>query len=199
MADRTLGAMTPGATALLISVWLLPLSAIIIWPWWTESPTVADDLTRYTVRIALAWYFLATYRMLRRSDDGQSRAYWSFAWASYLVHLIIAFHFYHHWSHADAVAHTEEVSGFGPGIWFSHLFTALWTADVIYWWRRPAAYVSRARWITWTLHGYMAFIIFNATVIFETGVIRLAGAAMFLVLAAALWARTDKSMVVTSP
>ena len=41
----------------------------------------------------------------------------------------MAFHHYHHWSHADAVQHTAIVSGWGNGLYVSHLFTIAWTAD----------------------------------------------------------------------
>jgi hypothetical protein len=135
--------------------------------------------TRITVRVALANYALAVVLILAGRVGDLTRALWTVAWASYLAHLFSAFHFYHHWSHACAVAHTEEVSGFGPGIYFSHLFTLLWTVDVAYWWWKPERYLTRACWIGWSLHGYMALIIFNATVIYETGFIRWVGAAMF--------------------
>ena len=179
-------------------IWLLVLGAAVAWPYCTHSTTIADDLTRFTVRVALGYYAVAAARMLVGKCDGSTRLLWTFAWASYLVHLAMAFHHYHRWSHADAIAHTEEVSGFGPGIYFSHLFSLLWTIDVVYWWWQPARYERRARWMNWSLHGYMAFIIFNATVIYETGLIRWVGLGMFAVLTAVyLGARTAKR--VTSP
>jgi hypothetical protein len=99
-------------------------------------------------------------------------------------------HFYHHWSHADAYRHTEEVSGVGWGIFVSHLFTLLWTADVAWWWLSPASHAIRPAWITRGLHGFMAFIIFNGTVVYEEGPIRYFGLAMFAVLGTALvWRR----------
>jgi hypothetical protein len=182
----------------LVAAWLILLAGIIAWPYLTNSTTLGDDLTRFTVRVALAYYTLAAARMLLGKWDQLTRLLWTLAWASYLIHLAMAFHHYHHWSHADATAHTEEVSGFGPGIYFSHLFTLLWTMDVAYWWSRPTRYAARAGWIGWALHGFMAFIIFNATIVYETGTIRYAGLAMFLGLGAiGLVARTSKS--VTSP
>ena len=45
-----------------------------------------------------------------------ARGCWTLAWATYLVHVAMAFHHYHHWSHVEAVAHTREVSGFAPGV-----------------------------------------------------------------------------------
>jgi hypothetical protein len=81
------------------------------------------------------------------------------------------------------------VSGFGPGIYVSHLFTLLWTLDVACWWLRPHAYATRPAWIGRALHAFMAFIVFNGTVVYENGPIRWAGVAMFVALGG-LWLRT---------
>ena len=48
----------------------------------------------------------------------------------------------------------------------------LWTADVLFWWLRPARYATRSPWVDWTVHGFMAFIVFNATVVFGSGWVR---------------------------
>src|SRR5262249_3179915 len=111
------------------------------------------------------------------------RLCWSLAWLTYVIHLGMAFHHYHGWSHADAVAHVERRSGFGLGIWFSHLFTLAWTADVAWWWLRPARYAARPQWAGWLLYGYMAFITFTGPVVYEAGLIRWAGLAFFAALA----------------
>jgi hypothetical protein len=108
---------------------------------------------------------------------------WTLAWSAYLVHLAMAFHHYHHWSHADAVEHTRAVSGVGEGIYVSHLFTLLWTLDVACWWLLPGRYATRPAWIDVTLHSFMVFVIFNGTVVYEAGTIRWAGLGMFAVLA----------------
>jgi hypothetical protein len=176
-------------------VWLLLLAAVLSIPYLTRSPSLGDDLTRHTVRLALAYYALGATLMLLLLPADWLTSYglgrlarwcWTFAWATYLVHLAMAFHYYHDWSHADAVAHTHEVSGFGPGIWFSHLFTLVWTVDVALWWRWPVGYALRSPWWDRLLHGYMAFIIFNATVVYETGPIRWGGIFLFVELAAVL-------------
>jgi hypothetical protein len=101
----------------------------------------------------------------------------------------MAFHFYHHWSHADAFEHTRQVSGTGEGIFASYLFTWIWIADVIWWWFWPERFAARSLWIGRTLHAFMLFIVFNGMVVFESGVIRWAGIVMFVGLAAA-WLRS---------
>jgi hypothetical protein len=181
---------------LLVLVWIVLLVGIWITPFASESPTLGDDLTRHTVRLSLLYYGIAaTLMLLCHSTEwyhcsGQvrsARCAWTLACLAYLVHLAMAFHFYHGWSHADAVRHTQEVSGFGPGIYLSHVFTICWSADVLTWWWRPAYYSRRGGWIRWCLHTFMLFIIFNATIVYESGFIRYAGCVLFLELLAVAW------------
>jgi hypothetical protein len=150
-----------------------------------------DFLIRATVRLALAFYVVAVALMLQRrtgewtAEAGKSdlaRWCWSLACAVYLVHVGVAFHYAHGWSHEQAVRHVRDVSGVGEGIYASYLFTLLWTADVVFWWLSPGCYAARGPWIDRLLHGFLAFMIFNATVVFETGFIRWAGAAGFTAL-----------------
>jgi hypothetical protein len=179
--------------ALAVFLWASLLALILAWPRLTESPTAGDDLTRHTVRLALLYYAAALTLMLRlqrrewlaRSRRGQlARWCWTLSWAAFVIHLAMAFHHYHHWSHADAVRHTQEVSGFGEGIYISHLFALAWTADVAAWWLRPLWYARRSPWVGRALHGFMLFMVFNATIVYETGFIRWAGVALFAWLAA---------------
>src|SRR5262249_27983412 len=95
------------------------------------------------------------------------------------IHVETAFARVHDWSNAAAFRHVEEVSGYGAGLYVSYVFTALWTADVVWWWIDPHGYESRSRWIDRGIHGFMAFMVFSATVVYETGFIRWAGVALF--------------------
>src|SRR5690349_10305078 len=111
-------------------VWLVLLAAILL----AQEPSAqpGELRTKNTVRLALAFYGVAAWLMLGltregRAAGGLARWCWTLGWLAFLIHLGCAFHYYHHWSHADAVARTERVSGFGPGIYLSHLFTVLWT------------------------------------------------------------------------
>ncbi len=176
----------------MLASWLVLLAFVVSLPYLVDSPTLGDDLVRGTIRLALAYYAVAaTLLLLLRptewsADAGRGRLArwcWTLGWATYLVHLGMAFHHYHAWSHTAAVEHTRQVSGVGEGIYASHLFTLLWTADVVYWWLCPGRYAQRSPWIGRTLHGYMAFLIFNATVVYETGLIRWFGLALFTELA----------------
>ncbi len=93
---------------------------------------------------------------------------WTWGLVCFLVHLAMAFHYFHHWSHAHAFERTREVSGVGEGIYVSYLFTWLWGADVAYWWLSPGGYAARSRWIDRTLQAFMLFIVINGTIVFET-------------------------------
>jgi hypothetical protein len=109
------------------------------------------------------------------------RTLWSVACLLTWAHVLLAFAVHHHWSHAAAYAHTASESArkvgieWGGGIYFNYLFLVLWSADVVWWWWRPAKYRSRARGISIFVHAYLAFIAFNATVVFEIGSVRYAG------------------------
>jgi hypothetical protein len=153
-----------------------------------------EMLTRNTVRLSLAWYATALTLMMRLAPDdwraetriGQvTRWCWTWSIVCFWVHLGVAFHFYHGWSHAHAFEHTRQVSGIGEGIYVSYLFTWLWTGDMIWWWVRPGSYAARSPWIDRALHAFMLFIVFNGMVVYESGLIRWAGLAMFAGLAAA--------------
>jgi len=149
----------------------------------SDSPSA---LTRTTIHLALLEYAAALWLMMGMSrEDWQAhsrrgrltRWLWSWALITFLVHVACAFHFTHHWSHGHAVETTQRESGFGAGVYVNYLFMALWAADVSYWWLAPSRYGTRSRWIDRGLHGFMIFIAFNATVVFEGGLVRTAGAA----------------------
>jgi hypothetical protein len=157
-----------------------------------------EMLTRNTVRLSLAWYAAALVLMMRLAPEdwraetriGQiTRWCWTWSIVCFWVHLGVAFHFYHGWSHAHAFEHTREVSGVGEGIYVSYLFTWLWTGDMLWWWARPNTYAARSPWIDRVLHAFMLFIVFNGMVVYESGLIRWAGLAMFAGLATA-WITT---------
>ena len=165
---------------------------------------VGDLLIRNTVRLSLTWYMAAVCSMLFMGPADWAietprgwAARWCWTWGllCFLVHLAMAFHFFHHWSHAHAFERTRQVSGVGEGIYVSYLFTWLWGADVAYWWLSPAGYAARSRWIDRTLQAFMLFIVINGTIVFETGAIRWAGVAGLVLLAGVWWAsrRSQKS------
>ncbi len=147
---------------------------------------LAEMLTRWTVRLALLCYFFAMHLRFTggalRTHDRHARAVYTLGCVLMFAHVAAAFHFYHGWSHARAAADTDrqtlETTGlaFAGGIWFNYLFLALWLADAAHWWRGLDAHRRRSRGIDAALHAILLFILFNATVVFETGIVRWLGA-----------------------
>jgi hypothetical protein len=153
-------------------------------------------LTRNTIRLALVWYFVALLQLMRLRPGewsaGSARgsaARWCWTWGAvcYVVHVAMAFHFFHGWSHAHAFEHTRQVGGVGEGLYASYLFTALWIADALAWWCWPVAYSRRSAWWDRGLHCFMLFIVFNGTVVFAAGTVRWVSGLAFGLLAVA-WA-----------
>ncbi len=146
--------------------------------------------TRGAIWLAVAAYFLALADLAAPSRWRLARRLWTLACVLSLAHIALALHFYHGWSHAAALAdtarQTREVVGFDwrGGIYFNYLFAALWIVDAAWWWLAPASRAARPRWVSFAIHGYLAFIVINATIVFEDGVLRwLAVAASVIVLA----------------
>src|SRR5437764_1496410 len=110
---RGTGMSYRSAVVILAVVWFALLATAVRRAYPADSPALADDLTRDTVRVSLAYYAAAAWLMLglRPVDrpaatprSGLARWCWTLAWAAYMVHLWVAFQLYHHGSHAAAVA-----------------------------------------------------------------------------------------------
>ena len=112
-----------------------------------------------------------------------------------LVHVLLAFHFVHQWSHAAAVAdtarQTEALLGqaYGQGVWWNYVFTASWLLDALLFVARPESYRSRAKAWGIGLMIFWVFMVFSATVVFEAGVTRWGAVLCFGILAVAAWRR----------
>ena len=109
-------------------------------------------------------------------------AWWAFATGLVLalVHTLIAFAVVYQWSHAGAVLstaiQTESVYGvpFTGAIYVNYLFFAVWLADAWWWRTSPRDYVRPAAAV-WTLRAFYMVIIFNAAVVFASGLRRVLG------------------------
>src|SRR5262245_16773213 len=129
----------------------------------------AELLVFWTVRLAVALYMaalalrLAARRRQRWLDV--ARAVWTCGFILFLVHVAAAFHFVHHWSHADAyeatARQTNELTGlnWGGGIYANYLFSLMWGLDFAWWWLRPRGYLTRSVLIESIVQGYLAFIV----------------------------------------
>lgn len=157
-----------------------------------------ERLVRWTIWLSLAYWVTAVTLMLFldpnawRADSGRGRLTrwcYTYAWLGYVVHVLAAMHYYHGWSHEHVLDHTRQVTGVAEGAYVSYAFNVLWTADVAWWWLAPGRYASRPQWLGWGWHLFMAFLILNGTVIYETGFSRVAGILIFLWLAVMLAVR----------
>jgi hypothetical protein len=176
-------------------LWLALLAAALLCPHLIPSADASmagDMVTRRTVDLALALWGLTLWGMLGLSPhdwaaetrDGKTvRRLWTLAWVTFMVHVAAAMHYFHHWSHASAIEYTRAESGFGEGIYLSHLFYVWWGLDVAWWQGSPASYARRPAWQGRLLHGYMLFLAFQALVVYETGFIRWGALAGFVALA----------------
>lgn len=152
-------------------------------------------LTRWTVRLAGALYVLALVIRWnardRREWQATARLAWTMGCISFLAHIASAFEYFHGWSHwaayEDTARRTEEVTGlaWGGGLYLNYLFAVVWLADAAWWWRGLKQYEKRPRAIDWAVQGFMAFMFFNATVVFATGPTRIGGVMACVALMAA--------------
>lgn len=152
-----------------------------------------EALTLWTIRLALAAYFgrlVIELTCVPRTPviERLARWLWTIGGLFLWLHVACAFEHFHAWSHASALAQTARdtaaVTGFdwGGGLWINYFVMLLWAGDVVWWWLAPLSHQARGRaWeIAW--QGGLAFIVFNALVVFKTGPLRWTG----LLLSAAL-------------
>jgi hypothetical protein len=163
---------------------------------------MGESLIVWSARVVVLFYALRLSVDFLVADPRRRERWARLAWtagcAVYLVHVGLAFHFLHHWSHAAAVAHTArrtfEVVGvsWGAGIYINYVFTALWVADVVWWWIRAFRHQAAPAFAYWFVHALFAFMFFNATVVFGPPFWKwiAAAAACLLIMARFLLPRT---------
>jgi len=179
---------------------------------------LGHEMTIWTIRLALVCYVvfvagsIATVSCRCATWSAISRWIWTAGCGLFVLHVLAAFAFYHHWSHAAAwettAAETDAMLGvrFGDGIYFSYVFLVLWVADVaMMWWmatrKQPAKLMAiegpasdggndaarapfTAMWLRGLVHAYLFFIAFNGAIVFESGPSRWGGIVACALLAA---------------
>jgi hypothetical protein len=126
----------------------------------------------WTIRLAGIFYVIALVKLIRNRP---ARAYWAIGCALYLAHVVAAFEYAYHWSHAIAVQETarqtEELFGlnWGGGIWFNYAFTAIWTVDAAWWLIASKNRATRPNWLNNTIHSYLAWMFINGAIVFPKG------------------------------
>tara|TARA_Y100000588_G_scaffold393119_1_gene507665 strand:- start:122 stop:637 length:516 start_codon:yes stop_codon:yes gene_type:complete len=161
-----------------------------------------DWAVRGTAWLALAGYFTGAFLLLR-GNRRIAKWVWGSGCDFNTLHILVAFHFTHGWSHAAAVEHvarqSEAVIGtsFGAGIWFNYVFTILWIVDASWLWLKPKSYTRRKKWVAWAIHGFLFFMVMNAAVVFAPDMVRWPSAVLSLVLAVMFFRRPDSEELPT--
>jgi hypothetical protein len=138
----------------------------------------------------IGWYAAMVLGVATRATFA-ARAFYTWGCAMCLLHIVVAFHVAYGWSHAAAVEHVKQLSGFGDGIYVNYLFVAVWLADVCWIWVSLDGYRNRPRWVSWVIHGFMGFIIFNAAVVFNRPFGRAVFALFFAAMLYYMWRPRD--------
>lgn len=139
-----------------------------------------------------AWAAVMAGRLRGRECRG-AWLLWAAGCAAYGLHLAAAFAGPYRWSHAVAWAETarrtRELTGVdaGAGLWLNYLFGLVWLGDLAGW-RIRGAPLPGGRWrpAALGLHGFLAFMIFQGTVVFGAGPSRWFGVGVFAYLATSL-------------
>jgi hypothetical protein len=154
-------------------------------------PGLGHPLIASTALAAVLLWGLASVGMLRLTPTEWAvgsprrafvRLFWVLGWATMAAHTAAAFHIGHGWSHAAAYRHTEATAGVGEGIYVNYLFVLTWGMDTVWFAGLPGSYARRPRWVGWAVHGFLAFVTFNATVVYGSWFARWTGMVSFALL-----------------
>ena len=145
-----------------------------------------EFLTRSTIWISILSYTIGSIVFAlargRYVFDRWARLAWTVGCAALIAHFICAFNFYHAWSHesayVDTARQTAEVFkiNWGGGLFINYALVLVWFGDVTWWWFAGLSSYRRRPWLlTLIWHGFLIFIILNATVVFKDGLTRWVG------------------------
>ena len=165
-----------------------------------------EFLIRWSARLAmllLLFGFALRLTLQERAVPGWAgRWVWTCGGIIFLFHVAAAFHLAHGWSHNLAYAatarQTREATGldWGGGLYANYAFALVWLFDVAWWWIAPESYSKRNQALNWAINGFLAFMAFNASVVFVHGAARwvaLAACLFLLALFAHRLARGDRT------
>lgn len=149
-----------------------------------------EILTRGSIWAALLLYSAGRSTQLlalgRENWERNARGLSTLGCGACLLHVAFALQHFHHWSQSaaweDTARQTAELTGWrwGGGLIVNYIFSALWIADTVWWWRGLLKHRNRARWISRSWHGFYLFMAFNGAVVFVHGPQRWAGLALCL-------------------
>lgn len=158
----------------------------------------ADILLRATIWLSVFAWAAAEVLACGRQPRA-ARAAWTSGAVLLAIHTGLAFHYWHAWSHAGALAATAAQSArqtgvaAGWGLYLNYAMLAAWLADAAWWWAAPRGYAARSRMIDRAVFAFFAFMIVNGAVVFATAPMRYAGAAAVIIAVAARVARAARA------
>lgn len=130
---------------------------------------VTNSEIRFTALLPVCLWCLAwPLAFVRTPIDLVPRFIWALGCALLLVHIAVAFHLGHGWTHAKAWEHTREAGGYGDGVFVNYAFALVWLFDAMWALVAFKSYCERPRWLNWTIHGFLAFVVFNAAFVFAS-------------------------------
>ncbi len=163
-----------------------------------ERMSTGAFLTKVTIWLTIAGYVVgaATFALSRERHkwDSFARWAWTAACLGLIAHVACAFHFYHAWSqraaYLETARQTNDVVGlnWGGGLYVNYVVLIAWVADVVWWWLAGLDSYRRRPWpLVAAWHGFLIFILFNATVVFKDGFVRWVGLCLCLGLCLVWW------------
>lgn len=150
------------------------------------DPITRDLLVRGSAWLSFVFYLLTLIGWTKRVQPWLLRWFWTLAWGIFVIHVCLAFHLVHHWSHGAAWEATRVQGGIGDGIYFNYLVLVVWLIDVAWWWLWPQRHLTQNRWLSGIIQGFLAFMWFNATVVFAHDYLWIVGTLGFLLLGVSL-------------
>ena len=158
------------------------------------SQAAGEALLVWTVRAAMASYLfriglgIRHRRLIGSVPKRVDVILWWIGVTAYVAHVICAFQFEHGWSQAAAFDHTasetKRLIGVdrGEGLYVNYVFTVAWIADAIRLYNAMRQARPTNSKVDWTVQGFFAFIVFNATIVFGPPVYRWLGLPVSLAL-----------------
>ncbi len=147
-----------------------------------------------------AWAATEVLNRVMRRDKAARRA-WTAGAGLLAIHIAIAFHTRHAWSHDAAYVTTarqsEALTGVaaGWGLYLNYLLLVVWLADAAWWWLRPSAYGRRRRAVDVAVFSFFLFMMVNGAIVFAVTPMRWFGV---VCVAAVLAARACRSRRVSN-
>jgi hypothetical protein len=153
-----------------------------------------DALLYGSIWLSLAaWTAAESLRLARRAAPGHgaARRLWLLGAATAWLHVGLAFHHRHAWSHASALMETarqtKELLGYevGAGVYVNYAFLAVWGIDALWWALAPASFARRPAGLDASVRVFLLFMFVNGAIVFGRGPVRILGILSVLVLAVA--------------